>query len=85
MRVCFSGEFYLGYNKSSLIGVSWYHLVHPDHLREAQTKHKLSKSLYSSSCFIILANNLTNYTNKFFFKETNKQKQNKGFEMLVVG
>ena len=41
-----SGEFYLGYNKASLAGVSWYHLIHPDNLRVAQIKHRLSESLH---------------------------------------
>ena len=39
----FSGEFYLGYTPTSLAGISWYHLIHPDSLREVQTKHRLSK------------------------------------------
>lgn len=38
-----NGEFHLGYQKSSLQGVSWYELVHWDHLSDVQSKHKLSK------------------------------------------
>lgn len=38
-----NGEFHLGYQKSSLQGVSWYELVHWDHLSDAQSKHKLSE------------------------------------------
>lgn len=37
-----SGEFHLGYNKERLQGVCWYHLLHPEHIKEAQAKHKLS-------------------------------------------
>lgn len=41
----YSGEFHLGYQKSSLQSISWYELVHWEHLREAQSKHRLSKQL----------------------------------------
>lgn len=34
-----SGEFYLGYHKSELVGTSWYQLVHPDDTQEACRKH----------------------------------------------
>lgn len=40
-----SGEFHLGYDKASLQGTSWYNLIHSENLREAQSKHRLSKSL----------------------------------------
>ncbi|KAF2367931.1 PAS domain [Trinorchestia longiramus] len=50
-----NGEFYLGYNKSSLAGVSWYHLIHPDNLRDAQTKHRLiTSSEQERSCILLL-------------------------------
>lgn len=39
----FSAEWYLGWKKSELIEVSWYQLLHWDSLREAQSKHRLSK------------------------------------------
>lgn len=39
----FSGEFHLGYNKNNIQGLSWYDFVHWDNLREAQSKHRLSK------------------------------------------
>lgn len=38
-----SGEFYLGFPRGDLQGVSWYRLLHWDSTREAQTKHRLSK------------------------------------------
>lgn len=38
-----SGEFHLGYDKSTLQGTSWYNLIHSENLREAQNKHRLSK------------------------------------------
>ncbi len=34
----------MGYNKSSVQGLSWYDFVHWEHLREAQSKHRLSKT-----------------------------------------
>lgn len=40
---CSSGEFHLGYSRNELQGVSWYHLLHWDSTREAQSKHRLSK------------------------------------------
>ncbi|ROT69970.1 Neuronal PAS domain-containing protein 4 [Penaeus vannamei] len=49
------GEFYLGYNRSSLAGVSWYHLIHPENMREAQTKHRLiTTSEQDRSCIVLL-------------------------------
>lgn len=39
-----SGEFHLGFPKSDLQGVSWYQLLHWESMREAQNKHRLSKS-----------------------------------------
>ncbi|CAG9793479.1 unnamed protein product [Diatraea saccharalis] len=38
-----NGEWYLGWKKSELTDVSWYQLIHWDSLREAQSKHRLSK------------------------------------------
>uniref|UniRef100_A0A6A7G439 Neuronal PAS domain-containing protein 4-like n=1 Tax=Hirondellea gigas TaxID=1518452 RepID=A0A6A7G439_9CRUS len=50
-----NGEFYLGYSKESLAGVSWYHLIHPDNLRDAQTKHRLiTSSDQERSCILLL-------------------------------
>ena len=40
-----SGEFYLGYSRQELLDVSWYQLLHWDFMREAQSKHRLSKIL----------------------------------------
>ncbi|KFM81289.1 Neuronal PAS domain-containing protein 4, partial [Stegodyphus mimosarum] len=49
------GEFHLGYSKSSLQGISWYELVHWEHLREAQSKHRLiTQSEQERSCIILL-------------------------------
>ena len=41
----FSGEYYLGYKKFDLKGVSWYNLLHPECIKEVQSKHRLSKYL----------------------------------------
>lgn len=38
-----SGEFYLGYSRQELLNVSWYQLLHWDFMKEAQSKHRLSK------------------------------------------
>lgn len=43
LPVCFSGEFHLGYPRTELQGASWYHLLHWDCMREAQSKHRLSE------------------------------------------
>lgn len=43
LHLCCSGEFYLGFPRSDLQGVSWYRLLHWECTREAQTKHRLSK------------------------------------------
>ena len=47
-----SGEYYLGYKKLDLKGVSWYNLLHPDCIKEVQTKHRLSK--YKKVCTYLL-------------------------------
>ncbi|OQR75695.1 neuronal PAS domain-containing protein 4-like [Tropilaelaps mercedesae] len=50
-----NGEFHLGYQKSSLQGVSWYELVHWDHLTDAQSKHKLiTQNEQERSCILLL-------------------------------
>lgn len=33
----------MGYTRNELQGISWYHLLHWDSMREAQNKHRLSK------------------------------------------
>ncbi|GBP42392.1 hypothetical protein EVAR_30025_1 [Eumeta japonica] len=38
-----SSEWHLGWERAALHGVSWYHLLHPDCCKEAQTKHRLSE------------------------------------------
>ena len=38
-----SGEYYLGYKKFDLQGVSWYSLLHPECMKEVQSKHRQSK------------------------------------------
>ena len=40
---CCSGEHHLGYNKHELSRVSYYHLIHPDSVREVAAKHRLSE------------------------------------------
>ena len=39
----FSGEYYLGYKKFDLQGVSWYSLLHPECMKEVQSKHRQSE------------------------------------------
>lgn len=46
-----SGEYYLGYKKFDLKGVSWYNFLHPECIKEVQSKHRLSKSKWSSQTF----------------------------------
>ena len=45
----YSGEYYLGYKKFDLKGVSWYNLLHPECIKEVQSKHRLSKLIYSNA------------------------------------
>ncbi|KAL3191284.1 hypothetical protein MRX96_018692 [Rhipicephalus microplus] len=50
-----NGEFHLGYQKSSLQSISWYELVHWEHLREAQSKHRLiTQSEQERSCILLV-------------------------------
>ncbi|OXA61170.1 Neuronal PAS domain-containing protein 4 [Folsomia candida] len=50
-----NGEHYLGYSRQELGGVSWYHLVHWNYMREAQGKHRLiSQSDQEKSCILLL-------------------------------
>ncbi|XP_076069659.1 uncharacterized protein LOC143041546 isoform X2 [Oratosquilla oratoria] len=50
-----NGEFYLGYSRGSLAGVSWYHLLHPENMREAQSKHRLiTSSEQDRSCIVLV-------------------------------
>ena len=50
----FSGEFYLGYSRPELLNASWYQLIHWDFMREAQSKHRLSKFLSKMTLFLKL-------------------------------
>lgn len=34
-----NGEFYLDCNQNDVVGKSWYEMIHPEHIREAQFKH----------------------------------------------
>ena len=47
MFVCVSGERHLGYRRQELLGVSFYHLLHPDSMRELQAKHRLGEQTLS--------------------------------------
>ena len=51
-----SGEHHLGYSRYELAHVSYYHLLHPDCMREVQAKHRLSKSDIFTSFLLILTN-----------------------------
>ncbi|CAH2054639.1 unnamed protein product, partial [Iphiclides podalirius] len=50
-----NSEWHLGWDRSSLHGVSWYHLLHPDCCKEAQNKHRLiTQSEQERSCIALL-------------------------------
>ncbi|XP_063529026.1 PAS domain-containing protein cky-1 isoform X2 [Cydia strobilella] len=50
-----TNEWHLGWDRSSLHGVSWYHLLHPDCCKEAQSKHRLiTQSEQERSCIALL-------------------------------
>ncbi|XP_047537423.1 nuclear receptor coactivator 2-like [Vanessa atalanta] len=50
-----NSEWHLGWERSSLHGVSWYHLLHPDCIKEAQNKHRLiTQSEQERSCIALL-------------------------------
>nr|CAI5844883.1 unnamed protein product [Callosobruchus analis] len=50
-----NGEFYLGFPRSELQGVSWYRMLHWDSTREAQTKHRLiTQSDQERSCILLV-------------------------------
>ncbi|XP_030748573.1 neuronal PAS domain-containing protein 4 isoform X1 [Sitophilus oryzae] len=50
-----NGEFYLGFPRAELQGVSWYRLLHWDSIREAQTKHRLiTQSEQERSCILLV-------------------------------
>ncbi|XP_065165039.1 PAS domain-containing protein cky-1 isoform X2 [Atheta coriaria] len=49
-----NGEFYLGFSRQDLQGVSWYRLLHWECTREAQTKHRLiTQSEQERSCILL--------------------------------
>ncbi|KAJ9592142.1 hypothetical protein L9F63_001370, partial [Diploptera punctata] len=45
-----TGEFHLGYPRTELQGASWYHLLHWDCMREAQSKHRLITKILRHFC-----------------------------------
>ncbi|CAG4960144.1 unnamed protein product [Colias eurytheme] len=50
-----NSEWHLGWDRSSLHGVSWYHLLHPECCKEAQSKHRLiTQSEQERSCIALL-------------------------------
>ncbi|XP_055311408.1 PAS domain-containing protein cky-1 isoform X2 [Sitodiplosis mosellana] len=50
-----NGEFHMGYTRNELQGVSWYHLLHWDSMREAQNKHRLiTQSEQDRSCILLV-------------------------------
>ncbi|CAH0562648.1 unnamed protein product [Brassicogethes aeneus] len=54
MHIDNNGEFYLGFQRSDLQGVSWYRLLHWECTREAQTKHRLiTQSEQERSCILL--------------------------------
>lgn len=44
----FSGEYYLGYKSADVVGLSWYNLLHPESVKDIETKHRLSKFEHSN-------------------------------------
>ncbi|XP_069697821.1 uncharacterized protein dysf [Periplaneta americana] len=55
MHIDKNGEFHLGYPRTELQGASWYHLLHWDCMREAQSKHRLiTQSEQDRSCILLL-------------------------------
>ncbi|KAL4717142.1 hypothetical protein ACJJTC_017029 [Scirpophaga incertulas] len=55
LHVDANSEWHLGWERSSLHGVSWYHLLHPDSCKEAQNKHRLiTQSEQERSCIALL-------------------------------
>lgn len=46
----------MGYTRNELQGISWYHLLHWDSMREAQNKHRLSKFfiVFIENFFLVL-------------------------------
>ncbi|RXG51643.1 Neuronal PAS domain-containing protein 4 [Armadillidium vulgare] len=45
----------------NLVGISWYHLVHPENMKEAQAKHRLiTSSEQDRSCILLLRLQSTN-------------------------
>ncbi|XP_028040100.1 uncharacterized protein LOC114250432 isoform X1 [Bombyx mandarina] len=55
LHVDTNSEWHLGWERSSLHGVSWYHLLHPDCCKEAQSKHRLiTQSEQERSCIALL-------------------------------
>ena len=49
-----NGERHLGYRRHELLGVSFYHLLHPDSMRELQAKHRLVTGAESDKSSILL-------------------------------
>eukprot|EP00093_Oithona_nana_P014106 14106.XXX_142676_122793_1 [CDS] Oithona nana genome sequencing. len=50
-----NGEYYLGYKKFDLKGTSWYNLLHPECIKEVQSKHRLiTQSENDRSCILLL-------------------------------
>jgi len=49
-----NGERHLGYRRGELLGVSFYHLLHPDSMRELQAKHRLVTGAESDKSSILL-------------------------------
>ncbi|CAG4955255.1 unnamed protein product [Parnassius apollo] len=55
LHIDINSEWHLGWDRSSLHGVSWYHLLHPDCCKEAQSKHRLiTQSEQERSCIALL-------------------------------
>ncbi|XP_039760274.1 neuronal PAS domain-containing protein 4B-like [Pararge aegeria] len=55
LHIDVNSEWHLGWERSALHGVSWYHLLHPDCCKEAQNKHRLiTQSEQERSCIALL-------------------------------
>lgn len=63
-----SGEFHTGYTRNELQGVSWYHLLHWESMREAQNKHRLSECHFITRTCQIISNEQKQRMNRRFVK-----------------
>ncbi|XP_059095501.1 PAS domain-containing protein cky-1-like isoform X1 [Tigriopus californicus] len=50
-----NGEYYLGYKSADVVGLSWYNLLHPESVKDIETKHRLiTQSESDRSCICLV-------------------------------